>query len=285
MNNILVTGANGQVGSAIQDLTSEFPGLQFHFFNRQELDITNQDQVNAIFNTIKPNFCINTAAYTAVDKAESDEEHAHQINVLGSKFLAKACENIQAKLIHISSDYVYHNSVNRPLLETDPTQPKSIYAQTKLDGEKQVLKFQDNIVIRTSWVYGLNGHNFIKTVIRLAAERDRLTIVDDQIGVPTNAADLAAAICSIIQFNSPSGGIYNYSPSGVSSWYDIAQHIVQSQRLDASVVAIPTRDFPTPAARPHYSVLNTKKIRKTFNLTVPYWKDSLDNFLEQLIQK
>lgn len=279
--NILVTGANGQVGSELQFLAKQFPDFKFHLTDVAELNITDEAAINQLFTELKPDYCINCAAYTAVDKAETDKEKASLINEIAVKYLAKACKKQETTFLHISSDYVYHNRVNRPLRETDKPAPKGVYAATKLAGDIVALAENPNtIVIRTSWVYSSFGHNFVKTMLRLGKERDKLTVVYDQIGAPTYARDIAAAMLHIIEKIEGGkinfSGIYHFAPAGVTCWYDFAKAIFELEKIDCKVTAIPTSAYPTPAKRPHYSVLNCAKIQNTFDLTIPYWKDSLE---------
>ena len=277
---ILVTGANGQVGSELQFLAQQYPNFEFHFTDVAELNITNEQAVMDLFSKINPAYCINCAAYTAVDKAESDVAKATLINETAVKYLAQACQKNKTTLLHISSDYVYHNRVNRPLKETDKPAPKGVYAATKLAGDVVALAENVNtIVIRTSWVYSSYGHNFVKTMLRLGKERDKLTVVYDQIGAPAYARDIAKAMLEIIVKveNGATNyrGIYHFAPSGVTCWYDFARAIFELENIACDVAPIPTSAYPTPAKRPHYSVLNCAKIKRTFDLTIPYWKDSL----------
>ena len=278
---ILVTGASGQLGQAIQFIASNYEDCKFIFASSQDLDITNQDRVNHFFDTNKIDFCINAAAYTAVDKAESESEKAETINVVGPKNLAIACKKNKAKLIHISTDFVFDGSSSKPYSETDETNPLNIYGKTKLDGEQAV---RDNtneyFIIRTSWVYSQFGNNFMKTMLRLASERDSLSIVSDQIGSPTNAVDLAKAIMQIItktQHPIPNTqyGIYNFSNEGMSSWYDFAAEIFKINNVVIDVKPIPTSAFPTPAKRPKYSLLDKSKIKNAFEIEIKTWQESL----------
>ncbi|SFA97171.1 dTDP-4-dehydrorhamnose reductase [Flavobacterium swingsii] len=279
---ILVTGASGQLGQSIQFIASNYADCEFIFASSQDLDITNQDRVNNFFDTNKINFCINAAAYTAVDKAESETEKAEAINVVGPKNLAIACKKNNAKLIHISTDFVFDGASNKPYSETDETNPLNIYGKTKLDGEQAV---RDNIdeyfIIRTSWVYSQFGNNFMKTMLRLASERDSLSIVSDQIGSPTNAVDLAKAIMQIVSHTERSRsantqyGIYNFSNEGIASWYDFAVEIFKINNVVIDVNPIPTEAFPTPAKRPKYSLLDKSKIKNTFGIEIKTWQESL----------
>ena len=277
---IIVTGANGQVGNELQFLAQQSPDFEFHFTDIAELDITNENAITSLFEEIQPTYCINCAAYTAVDKAESDAEKAKLINETAVKYLAQTCQKFNATFLHISSDYVYHNRVNRPLKETDKPSPKGVYAATKLAGDVVALAQNKNtIVLRTSWVYSSYGHNFVKTMLRLGKERDQLTVVYDQIGVPTYARDIAKTMLDIIlkieNGQANFRGIYHFAPAGVTCWYDFAKAIFEIENITCNVRAIPTSAYPTPAKRPHYSVLNCDKIKQTFDLEIPYWKDSL----------
>ena len=290
MANILVTGSNGQVGRELQFLATQFPQHQFTFTDVEELDITSPDSVNAFFRKNNFDFCLNCAAYTAVDKAESEVALATKINVDGVKNLAQACLFNQTFLIQLSTDYVYHNQQNTPFKEGDATNPQGVYAQTKLDGDLAALKIHLNtMVIRTSWVYSSYGHNFVKTMLRLGKEREHLNVVFDQIGTPTYARDLAATILNIVESISNSTipsvncqGIFHYSNEGVSSWYDFAKAIFDISNINCTVSPIETKDYPTPASRPPFSVLNKGKIKSTFNSTIPHWRDGLRRCLEAL---
>jgi dTDP-4-dehydrorhamnose reductase len=301
---VLVTGAGGQLGQSIQFIASQFPEMQFIFATSQDLDITNQDNVNSFFENKKIDFCINTAAYTAVDKAETEKEKAHLVNVVGSKNLAIACKKANATLIHVSTDFVFDGTSpldsargdNRNTLdgytEEDKTSPLGVYGQTKLDGEKEIISnCTKHFIIRTSWVYSQFGNNFMKTMLRLAQDRTELNVVSDQIGTPTNAVDLANAILKIIEgslkfeagsektSNShlPSSifGIYNFSNEGICSWYDFAVEIFRQNNISIKVNPIPTEAYPTPAKRPKYSVLDKSKIKSIFGIEIAAWQSSL----------
>ena len=278
---ILVTGASGQLGQAIQFIATNYPESKFIFASPQDLDITNQERVNYFFNTNKIDFCINAAAYTAVDKAESETEKAEAINVFGPKNLAIACKNNNAKLIHISTDFVFDGSSNKPYLEDDMTNPLGVYGKTKLEGEQAVINtMNEYFIIRTSWVYSQFGNNFMKTMLRLSSERDSLNIVSDQIGSPTNAVDLASAIMQIVVKNDNATvkdqyGIYNFSNEGIASWYDFAKEIFRINKIVINVNPITSEEFPTPAERPKYSLLNKSKIKNTFGIEIKTWQESL----------
>lgn len=291
---ILITGANGQVGQCFQQLAAQFPRWNFIFNDFPELDITNRRAVFSFFRSLpddkKISWCVNCAAYTAVDKAESEPVLAKKINVLGAKNLAEACAEQGIPLVHLSTDYVYHNRQNTPFRESDPVSPKSVYARTKLAGDRAALKANPlAIIIRTSWVYSEFGNNFVKTMLRLGSERSSLNVVFDQIGTPTYAPDLAAAILAMIQkvenkevALEKSAGIWHYSNEGVTSWYDFAKAIFEIKNLPCRVNPIETKDFPTPARRPPFSLLNKGKIKAAFGLEIPYWRDSLAICLRKL---
>lgn len=280
--NILITGSNGQVGSELQFLASKYPNFSFVFVDRAQLDIADLNAVQDFFAAQRFDYCINCAAYTAVDKAESDQATAQAVNTEGPRNLAIACKQNKARLIQISTDYVYHSQQNTPFKEDDATSPKSVYGKTKLEGEKAVLEQGgETLILRTSWVYSSFGNNFVKTMLRLGAERDTLSVIFDQIGSPTYARDLAKAMLDIIQQNPASfSGIYHYSNEGVCSWFDFAKAIFDIKGLKTNVLPIETKSYPTPAQRPHFSLLNKGKIKENFGLKIPYWRDSLQSCLE-----
>jgi len=289
MAKILVTGHGGQLSSEIQALQKAYPKFEFVFASIEDLDITDDLDVGDYIAKGNYNYCVNAAAYTAVDKAEEDASLCRAVNAEGVKHLAKACDLYGVKLIHVSSDYVYHNEINRPLLENDPTSPKGVYAVTKLEGDNYALDHTKAIVLRTSWVYSSFGNNFVKTMIRLGTERDTLGIIYDQIGAPTYAKDLATAILEIIQSNENDNidfnalsGIYHYCNEGVTTWYDFAKAIFRHENISVDVSPILTSDYPTKASRPHYSVLNKAKFKNTFQQTIPHWEDSLIECLNTL---
>ena len=282
MTNILVTGSNGQLGSEIRELSSEYD-YNFLFTDRSNLDITNSVEVKNFINSNNINAIINCAAYTAVDKAEEDEVNADKINHLAVKYLAQIAKDKNIKLIHVSTDYVFDGENFKPYTEDDRTNPNGVYGKTKLDGEKAIQDINplNSLIIRTSWVYSSFGNNFVKTMLRLGKERDSLGVIFDQVGTPTYARDLAKAILDIIpNINNEKVEIYNYSNEGVLSWYDFAKEIMRMAKIDCNINPIETKEYPTPAKRPHYSLLNKSKIKKEFNLTIPFWKDSLDECLK-----
>ena len=285
MNNILVTGSNGQLGSEIRVLSSQFPQYNFIFTDVDELNLADADAVDTFFNSNDVSVCINCAAYTAVDKAEDDQELAMLINYKAVENLAGVCNLNNSLLIHISTDYVFNGRHFKPYEEIDPPAPDSYYGLTKLKGEEAVLELSKNaVIIRTSWLYSSFGNNFVKTMIRLGNERDELGVVADQIGTPTYAADLASSIMSIISKvkDNVIKEIYHFSNEGVISWYDFAKAIMVHQNIDCNVVAIESKDFPAKAPRPFYSVLNKAKIKSDFQIEVPYWLDSLKIMISKL---
>ncbi|MDI1254732.1 MAG: dTDP-4-dehydrorhamnose reductase [Flavobacterium sp.] len=278
---VVVTGANGQLGQSLQFIARNYPEITFVFCTSEELDVTDKTSITAIFNQNKPDYCINAAAYTAVDKAESEPEKAHLINVTGAKNLAEVCRDFDTVLLHISTDFVFDGNSEQPYTEEDIPNPTGVYGQTKLDGEKAVQATFDNyFIIRTSWVYSQFGNNFMKTMLRLGSERDTLSVVNDQIGTPTNAVDLAKALVLIMKFNTQhptpnTFGIYNFSNEGSCSWYDFAKRIFEINKIEIALQPIPTTAYPTPAKRPKYSVLDKNKIKSVFGITIKDWDESL----------
>jgi dTDP-4-dehydrorhamnose reductase len=287
---ILITGAAGQLGNEFRFLSFTHPMFKFIFTDVDQLDITRMTSVTAFFKKRDIQYVINCAAYTAVDKAETNISMATKINVNGARNLAKACQKYGITLIHISTDYVYHSNQNTPFKEGDKVSPKSVYAKTKLRGDNAVLKFcEKSTVIRTSWVYGSFGHNFVKTMLRLGKEKEQLNVVYDQIGTPTYARDLAKAILKMIYQvdnqqveTSQLRGVYHFSNEGVTSWYDFTKAVFDIRQLPCKVYPIETKDYPTLAQRPPFSVLNKNKIKQVFSLEIPHWRDSLIECLKEL---
>lgn len=281
MAKVLVTGSNGQLGSELKEIAQNAVNLEFIFTDVADLDIANPDAVDTFIADLKPQFIVNCAAYTAVDKAESEESAAHSINAKAPLFLARAAKSVNAKFIHVSTDYVFDGKSFRPYTEDMPTNPTSTYGSTKLEGEQFALNtYTETVIIRTSWLYSKYGNNFVKTMIKLGNDREELGVIFDQVGTPTNAADLAEAILSIItktetDSNAFTPGIYHYSNEGVCSWYDFAIQIHEYAHVTCNVKPLLTIQYPTPAPRPHYSVLDKSKIKETFQITIPYWKTSL----------
>ncbi len=288
MPKILVTGSNGQLGSEIKELTNNDRNNLYFFTDRDSLDITDQKTIKSFIATNRIDTIINCAAYTAVDKAEEDEANANAINHLAVKYLAEIAKEKNIKLIHISTDYVFDGTNYRPYVESDPTNPKSVYGATKLAGEKAMQEANpaNSIIIRTSWVYSSFGNNFVKTMLRLGKERDALGVIFDQVGTPTYAKDLAQTILDIVpQITNEKVEIYHYSNEGVLSWYDFAKEIMYMSKLECHIKPIETKEYPTPAKRPYYSLLNKAKIKKEFGITIPYWKDSVNACLKALGEK
>lgn len=281
---ILVTGSNGQLGNEIKVLSTLYPNFEFLFHDVDSLDITNKEQLKTFFEQQQPQWLVNCAAYTAVDKAESDYDIALLINGKAVENLAEAALISKAKIIHISTDYVFDGTANLPYKEEDSINPVSAYGKSKLAGEKALKGNKNAVIIRTSWLYSAFGNNFVKTMIRLGKEKDQINVVFDQIGTPTYALDLARAILDIIaqEDKNFTPGIYHYSNEGVCSWYDFAQEIMSHKGLSCKVNPVESSEFPSPTKRPAFSVLNKKKIKTTFGISIPYWKDSLMHCLTRL---
>ena len=276
MNNILVTGANGQLGSELREIAPNYKDYNFLFTDVKDLDITNHTTVAAFIESNKINVIINCAAYTAVDKAEEEKDLANAINHLAVANFTQIAKEKSIKLIHISTDYVFDGTNHKPYVETDTPNPQSVYGKTKLDGElaMQQINPANSIIIRTSWVYSKFGNNFVKTMLRLAETRDEISVVADQIGTPTSAADLAEAILIILpQISNETVELFHYSNEGVCSWYDFAKAIFEIEGLQIKVNAIESSQYPTPAERPFYSVLNKEKIKTKYWIKIPYWKN------------
>ena len=282
MNNILVTGGNGQLGSELKELAPKYADCTFFFTERSQLDITDHLAVDTFINKNKIHTIINCAAYTAVDKAETEPELANAINHLAVGNLARIAKDKKLKLIHISTDYVFDGTNKNSYLETDSVNPQSVYGQTKLDGELALQRINpaNAIIIRTSWVYSKYGHNFVKTMLRLADTKDEISVVADQIGSPTNAADLAAAIVTLLpKIDNDSLEIFHYSNEGACSWYDFSKAIFEIKGLSIRVNPLESSQYPTAAKRPFFSVLSKQKIKNTFKLNIPNWKHSLTETL------
>jgi dTDP-4-dehydrorhamnose reductase len=278
---VLVTGSNGQLGQSLQFIAPNYPNINFVFCSSSELDITNLGNCDSVFSKNKPNYCINTAAYTAVDKAESEPEKAHLINVVGVKNLAEVCKKHNTTLLHVSTDFVFDGNASKPYTENDFPNPTGVYGQTKLDGEKAIQEiWSKHFIIRTSWVYSQFGNNFMKTMLRLSSERDSVSVVNDQIGTPTNAVDLAEVLVHIIltenrELRTDNFGIFNFSNDGQCSWYDFAEKIFKVNNINIDLKPIPTTSFPTPAKRPSFSVIDKTKIKDIFGITIKKWEKAL----------
>jgi dTDP-4-dehydrorhamnose reductase len=286
---ILVTGANGQLGQAFVKLSQQYPQYNFFFATKDILAIDKADAVTGFFATHTIDYCINCAAYTAVDKAETDSAAAFAINADAVGHLAAVCNKHNVPLIHFSTDYVFDGSVNTAYVETATTNPQNVYGRSKLKGEELALQNHSKIIIiRTSWVYAATGHNFVKTMLRLMQEREQVSVVNDQFGSPTYATDLALVVMQIItqlpKFNYQQK-IFHYSNDGNISWYDFALAIKNYSNSNCNVLSIATAQYPTPAKRPQYSVLHTGLICKTFHLQTLHWKKSLQKCIEEIIQR
>lgn len=285
MLNVLITGAGGQLGQEIQELANNFSEFHFIWAYRQDLDISNLDNICNFIKDKKIDAIVNCAAYTAVDNAEKEEEQAFNVNAQGVKNLAIAANEIKAKLIHISTDYVFDGKAYQPYSSDIPTNPLGVYGKSKLAGEKAILELspENCAIIRVSWLYGFYAKNFVKTMLKLSKERDEINVVYDQIGSPTYAKDLAETVLTILpklENNQPE--IYHYANSGVASWFDLAKTALKLVDYQGMVNPIPSSAYPTLATRPNYSVLDTSKIQKDFNLTIPYWQDSLEHCIRRL---
>lgn len=283
MKKILITGSKGQLGQSLRRELSGDSEIEAIFTSSEELDITDREAIDRFFSDHKPDIVINCAAYTAVDKAESDDLEAARVNTEAVGIIADSARRHDIKVVHISTDYVFSGESFRPIAENDEPYPHSIYGRTKLEGEALLTSFcPDSIIIRTAWLYSEFGHNFVDTMLRLGREGKPLKIVSDQIGTPTYSGDLASAIHTIITQAEWKAGIYHYTNEGVASWYDFAMAIFRLSGLTPDVTPVGTRDYPTPAKRPLYSVLSKDKIKKTFQIKIPYWENSLKKCLNSM---
>lgn len=274
---ILVTGANGQLAKELKVLSSSFPSFDFIFLSKEDLPIDQQEAVTKVFNQYHPHYLINCAAYTAVDKAETEKDLAFLVNAKAVGVLASVCKEYNTNFIHVSTDYVFDGMASVPYKEESPTNPGTVYGASKLEGERLAIKFDPaSIIIRTSWVYSAFGKNFVKTMMKLLNEKEEINVVNDQIGSPTYAADIAETIMTIISSEKLKPGIYNYSNSGIISWYDFACHIKEKNGFTCRINPIPSSQFPTAAKRPAWSVLDNEKIQQTFGVKQKNWQDSLD---------
>ena len=277
----MICGAGGQLGQKLIGAARVLDDVRVFAYNRSSLDITKPADLRAAFAEAKPDVCFNAAAYTAVDRAESEPEKCRQVNVEGAQRLAAACHEAGIGFVHFSTDYVYDDGYNRPLRESDRTLGSSVYARTKLAGENVVLQHHpDAYILRTSWVYAEYGQNFVRTMLRLGGERDALSIVADQVGSPTYAADLAAAALGLVR-EGAEPGIYNFSNSGVCSWYDFAHAVFEMSGTQCDLKPIRTEQYPTPAKRPSYSVLDTAKISAVTG-TPRNWREALRECIGKL---
>lgn len=283
MTRILVTGAHGQLGQCLHDILSTDSDLDVVYTDSDTLDITNREVVDHFIRENHFDYIVNCAAYTAVDRAETDDLRAAAVNTGAVGNLAQAADRYKVRVIHISTDYVFSGEGFRPYEENDEPYPRSIYGRTKLEGEGLLTSFcQNALIIRTAWLYSQYGSNFVKTMLRLADEKKEISVVADQIGSPTYAGDLAMAIYKIIRSPRWLPGIYHFTNEGVASWYDLTKSIFEIERRNVKVNPITTSQYPTPAKRPQYSVLSKTKIKNTYNLDIPYWRESLERCLEML---
>ena len=284
--NLLITGSNGQLGNEIRTLASQYNSVNFIFTDVAELDITNASAVNQFCSEHQIEGIINCAAYTAVDKAESDVELASRINEIGPANLANAAKTLDAKMIQVSTDYVFNGYSYVPLKESDAIDPIGVYGKTKADGETAVISSgADAIVIRTSWLYSSFGNNFVKTIRKYGSERGQLKVVFDQVGTPTYARDLAKCCLDIITGTdriSAKGNIYHYSNEGAISWFDFAHAIIEISEIECAIEPVDSSQFQTAARRPNYSVMDKSKIKSDFNTIIPYWRDSLKECISLL---
>ena len=282
---VLVTGADGQLGREIRDIANDYPKFLFIFFNRQALPIEQPNAVNAAFMKYRPAFCVNCAAYTAVDKAENDQLAAYSINATAVGILAENCREFSTRFVHISTDYVFDGNADHPLTEEDPTGPINIYGSSKLLGESLALNANVNtIILRSSWVYSAYGNNFVKTMIRLMGEREAIQVIEDQVGSPTYAADLAAAIIKIISSSVFKSGIYHYSNKGAISWFEFAMAIKEIIKSPCQVISIAGTQYPTAAKRPRYSNMDKSKIQRDYQVQILPWQERLEACIHKIEQ-
>jgi dTDP-4-dehydrorhamnose reductase len=285
MSKILVTGANGQLGNELRKLAKDQKSNFFTFIDIQEVNLLDQQQVDSFFDTWQFDIIINCAAYTAVDKAEQEKDLADKVNGFIVKTLAEQANRQNASLIHVSTDFVFDGLKSTPYFEDDIPAPQSAYAQSKLLGETMFLEnARKGFLIRTSWLYSEYGHNFVKTIMKYGAEREELKVVFNQAGTPTYAYDLAKAILAGINssYNMKDCGIFHFSNEGVASWYDFAVAVIQLSGISCKIIPIEEKDYPLPAKRPAFSVMNKAKIKETFNIEIPYWRDSLEICIKRI---
>lgn len=286
MVKVLVTGSDGQLGRSLRKAFASDENIEPYFTDYNELDITDRNAVNDFFHDNKVDYVVNCAAYTAVDKAETDDLKASLLNTGAVGIIAQAAAQHNVKVIHVSTDYVFSGESFRPYNENDEPFPQSIYGRTKLEGEGMLTSLcPGSIIIRTAWLYSEFGNNFVKTMLRLSDSHDTISVVSDQIGTPTYAGDLADAIHAIISNPEWHPGIYHFTDEGVASWYDFAKSIFKESGRNVKVLPIPSSEYPTPAKRPLYSVLNKNKIKRTYGIEIPYWQDSLKKCMTLLEQQ
>lgn len=283
MKKILITGKNGQLGAELENLQTKFSQFEMLFLTREQIDLSQPEEIQKVLESAQPDIIINAGAYTAVDKAESEIELCDKINHLALKEIGTWAAENQAKVIHISTDYVFDGSSKKPLKEDDKTAPINVYGSTKLKGEQALNRSgAEYIIIRTAWVYSTYGANFVKTMLRLMDEREELNVVNDQIGAPTYARDLAKVIMHIVNSDRFVKGVYHYSNEGKISWYDFASAIKEIKGFSTKINAVESSAFPTTAKRPNFSLLDTTKIKETYHIDIPHWKDRLKEMLSSI---
>jgi len=281
MNQIIIVGGKGQLGQCLQEKIGG--AYNFVFLGSADLDISDAGQISAVFEQYKPVYCINCAAYTAVDQAEEDLDRAFEINEFAVKRLAENCIKYGTTLIHISTDFVFNGDSSIPLTETLHTSPVNVYGLSKLKGEQEIQQIMEQYyIIRTSWLYSEKANNFVKTMLKLAQSRSELTVIYDQVGTPTYAMDLAEVILKIIQHDPAAYGVYHYSNEGVASWYDFAKAVFEFAEIEMKVLPVASSSFITKAKRPHYSVLDKTKIKQAFGIEIPYWRESLNRCIQNI---
>ena len=283
MSNTIVFGASGQLGQCLQLVARQKAMNDIIFLPEENANILDTPSLNFLFKKYKPTYCINCAAYTAVDKAEDEQELADKINRIGVANLSELCSEFETILIHVSTDFVFSGRHYFPLTENESTEPVSVYGTTKLEGEKAIGNYTNHyFILRTSWLYSEFGNNFVKTMIRLAKEKDELKIIWDQIGTPTYAIDLAEFILKIVGSSDKQFGIYHYSNEGVTSWYDFARAIFEISKIPVKVIPVRTSEYITKAVRPAYTVMDKTKAKQNFKIVIPHWRESLINCINRL---
>ncbi|WP_342084241.1 dTDP-4-dehydrorhamnose reductase [Dyadobacter sp. OTU695] len=283
---IVVLGASGQLGSCLKKISAERNLTDISFPSEEQANILDKALLDKLFSIEKPQYVINCAAYTAVDKAEDDVDTCRKVNRYGAAYIAEVCKKHQSILIHISTDFVFKGDVPKLLSETDPAEPENIYGLTKLEGEAAIAEIlPEHYTIRTSWLYSEFGNNFVKTMLRLGREREQLGVIVDQVGSPTYAIDLANTILDIVEADNKAYGIYHYSNEGVTSWYDFAKAVFDLSETTVKLNPVKTSEYITRAVRPAYSVMDKSKIKNTFGIEIPYWRDSLSICVDRLVNE
>lgn len=282
--NIIVIGGGGQLGQCLSEVVAVKNDMfSYVFLSKEDLNLVNADEIAKLFEQYKPLYCINCAAYTAVDQAEEDHDRVFEINEFAVKRLAENCLAHHTTLIHISTDFVFNGSSSIPLTENMDASPVNVYGLSKLKGEQRIQEIMDQyFILRTSWLYSEKANNFVKTMLKLAQSRDTLTVIFDQIGTPTYAMDLARVIVNIIQNDKQAYGLYHYSNEGIASWYDFAKAVFEFAEVDMRVLPVASSAFVTKAKRPHYSVMDKTKIKAVLDVEIPYWRDSLNFCIQNL---